>query len=68
MPPPIFSKGYYKQTIPTYLYYTTGDVLTFTLDCDRRTLAVSINDLHKITIPEVILPAGACGILWRGKC
>ena len=36
--------------------FKTGDVLTFTLDCNQRTLSVSINDVHKVTIPNIILP------------
>ena len=36
--------------------FKTGDVLSFTLDCNQRNLSVSINDVHKVTIPNIILP------------
>ena len=38
------------------LTFKKGDVLTFTLDCNQRNLSVSINDVHKVTIPDIILP------------
>lgn len=49
-------KGASQPSADGNLAFKTGDVLTFTLDCSQGNLSVSINDVHRVTISNIILP------------